>query len=161
MCSALNPLLNAKPSPLTDHTFTVPAYSGRLRLIALAYGAVLLFWSSLEDNSVLPVALLGGGLALLALSLWLTQRYGGRTFAGRTALLGAVLAGAAFGLAASLAVAVLMLIKDGLHSHLFPDYPFGMIVDILTRAPLWALAGSFAGIGLLLAWWAIKQKKNP
>lgn len=85
----------------------------------------------------------------------------GRTFAARAALLGAALAGAAFGLAASLAVAALMLIKDGLHSHLFPDYPFGMIVDILMRAPLWALAGIFAGVGLLLAGWAIKRKKNP
>ena len=27
-----------------------------------------------------------------------------------------------------------------------------------TRAPLWALAGIFAGIGLLLAWWALKKK---
>ncbi|MFN8450475.1 MAG: hypothetical protein U0521_18290 [Anaerolineae bacterium] len=157
----MSPLLNAKPSPLTERTFTVPAYSGRLRLIALAYGALLLFWSSLEDNSVLPVALLGGGLALLALSLWLTRRYGGRIFAARTALLGAALAGAAFGLAASLAVAVLMLIKDGLHSHLFPDYPFGMIVDILTRAPLWALAGSFAGIRSAAGMVGDQTKENP
>jgi hypothetical protein len=57
-------------------------------------------------------------------------------------------------------VALLMLIKDGLHAHLFPDYPFGMIVDILGRAPLWALAGILAGIGLLLAWWAIKQNDS-
>lgn len=157
----MNPPPNAKRAPLTDPAFTVPPYSTRLRLIAVIYGGILLFWSSLEDNGVLPVTVLGGGLALLILCAWLARRFGGRTFAARTALLGAALFGAAHGLATSLAVAGLMLVKDGLHSHLFPDYPFGMIADILTRAPLWALAGAFAGIGLLLAWWAVKPKKNP
>jgi hypothetical protein len=157
----LNPLPRAKLSPLTDLTFTVPPYSTRLRLIALVYGAVLLFWSSLEDNSVLPAALLGAGLALIVSSAWLTRRYGGRTFTARTALLGTALAGAALGLASSLAAAGLMLVKNGMHSHLFPDYPFGLIVDMLARSPLWALAGIFAGIGLLLAWWAIKNEKDP
>jgi hypothetical protein len=51
-----------------------------------------------------------------------------------------------------------MLVKNGLHSHLFPDYPFGLIVDLLARAPLWALAGMFAGIGLLLAKWAVQRR---
>ena len=143
--------------PETDLTLTIPKRRGKLRLGALGYGVLLFIWSSIEDNSVLPVALLGGGLALILLALWITGRFGGRAFAGRSALLAAALAGAAAGLAAALAVALLMLIKDGLHAHLFPDYPFGMIVDILARAPLWALAGIFAGIGGLLAWWAVKQ----
>ncbi len=94
------------------------------------------------------------------MALWIIRQYGGRTLAGRTALLATALAGAALGLASSLATAVLMLVKDGLHSHLFPDYPFGMIVAILERSPLWALAGIFAGIGLLLAWWTIQKDKN-
>jgi hypothetical protein len=154
----LNPLPPAKPSPPTKLTLTVPKISGRFRLLALGYGTILLLWSSLEDNSVLPVTLLGDGLALVLLSLWLTRRFSGRALPARTALFSAALAGAAWGLASSLAAALLMLVKNGLHSHLFPDYPFGLIVDLLARAPLWALAGIFAGIGLLLAWWAVKQK---
>ncbi|MEP7291994.1 MAG: hypothetical protein ABI835_09430 [Chloroflexota bacterium] len=119
----------------------------------------MLIWSSLEDNSVLPVALLGAGLAVLILALWFSGRFGSRTFAARSALLAAALVGAVAGLASALSTAALMLIKDGLHAHLFPDYPFGLIVDILARAPLWSLAGIFAGIGLLLAWWGYKRGK--
>ncbi|MCZ2097541.1 MAG: hypothetical protein LC121_15010, partial [Anaerolineae bacterium] len=107
----MKPPPSAKRAPLTDYAFTIPPYTTRLRLIAVGYGAVLLFWSSLEDNNVLPVALLGGGLALLSLSAWITRRFGGRTFTGRIALLSAALAGAAFGLASSLAIAALMLVK--------------------------------------------------
>lgn len=128
--------------------------------MALVYGAALLIWSSLEDNSVLPAALLGGGLAVIILVRWITRRWGGRTVAGRAALAAASAVGAAAGASAALATAVLMLIKDGLHSHLFPDYPFGMILDMLARAPLWALAGALAGIGLLLAWWAVQARRK-
>jgi hypothetical protein len=146
-------------SPATSYRLTIPRRSLRLRLIALGYGGGLLLWSSLEDNNVLPAALLGGGLALLLLTLWLTgASFGGKTLAGRRAVLGAALFGAAAGFGAALATAALMLLKDGLHAHLFPDYPFGMIVDILARAPLWALAGLLASVGALLAWWAIKEK---
>lgn len=135
----------------------------RLRLLILAYGGSVLLWSSLEDNNVLPAALLGGGLALLLLVAWLTheKRYGGKVVAGQQAVLAAALFGAALGFGASLAAAALMLLKDGLHAHLFPDYPFGMIVDILARAPLWALAGILACVGALLAWWAVKTTQKP
>jgi hypothetical protein len=123
----------------------------------------VLLWSSLEDNGVLPAALLGGGLALLLVVAWLTheKRYGGKVVAGRSVVLMAALFGAAVGFGAALAAAALMLLKDGLHSHLFPDYPFGMIVDILARAPLWALAGMLASMGALLAWWAWNGKQKP
>jgi hypothetical protein len=153
----LNPL-PAQNLPERLTSFRVPAYRGRLRVIALVYGLILLLWSSLEDNRLLPVIVLGGGLAFLVMILWVTRRFGSRSFAPRSALLGAALLGAITGLIAALASAALMLVKDGLHSDLYPDYPFGLIIDTLARAPLWALAGIFAGIGLLLAWWAIKDK---
>lgn len=153
------PLWLSAAMPLR-YTLAIPTRSGRLRAAALVYGAALLAWSSLEDNSVLPVSLLGGGLALIALAFWITGSYGGKTFAGRAALVAAALAGAAAGFASTLAVAALMLVKTGMHSHLFPDYPFGMMVEILERAPLWALVGSLAGIGLLLAWWAFRTRET-
>jgi hypothetical protein len=146
------------PERLTSFTLTIPRWRGRLRVIPLVYGVVLLLWSSLEDNSVLPVTLLGSGLAFLMTLLWVIRRFGGRTFAARNGLLGASVLGATTGLLGALASAALMLVKDGLHSDLYPDYPFSLIVDTLARAPLWALAGIFAGIGLLLAWWAVKRK---
>ncbi len=140
--------------------FTIPAYDARLRLIALIYGGLLLLWTSLEDNSVLPVALLGGGLALISVTLWITRRHGGRSFSERGALIAAALSGAAVGAGSALATAALMLIKDGLHSHLFPDYAFGLIAEMVVRAPLWGVAGAFAGMGLLLAWWASRTEKS-
>ena len=140
--------------------FTIPAYDARLRLIALIYGGLLLLWTSLEDNSVLPVALLGGGLALISGTLWITRRHGGRRFSERGALIAAALSGAAVGAGSALATAALMLIKDGLHSHLYPDYAFGLIAEMVVRAPLWGVAGAFAGMGLLLAWRASRTEKS-
>ena len=147
--------------PPTSFRLTIPARSRALRAAALVYGAALLLWTSLEDNNVLPVALLGSGLALIALALWISAHYGARTFSGRSAFSAAALTGAAWGLASALAVTGLMLLKTGLHGHAFPDYPFGMMLEILTRAPLWALAGSLAAVGLLLAWWAFRRGSKP
>lgn len=154
------PETSPSPDTTTVHTLTltIPVPSNRLRLLALGYGVMVFVWTSLEDNSVLPVALLGSGLAVLLVALWTATRFGGKTFAARSAVLLAAGVGAAAGLAATMAVAVLMLMKNGLHAHLFPDYPFGLITDMLARAPLWALAGIFAGVGLLLAWWSLQKK---
>lgn len=137
---------------------TIPRLTNPLRLAAFGCGALVFVWTSLEDNSVLPAALLGSGFAVIVVALWVMARLGGKTFPARSALLLAAAAGAATGLAAALIVALLMLLKNGLHAHLFPDYPFGLIVDILARAPLWTLAGIFAGVGLLLAWWALQRR---
>ncbi len=128
------------------------------RWLALLFGGLLLLWTSLEDNTMLPVALLGGGLALLIVQHYGGRRLEGRAFTPRQTMFAAALLGVATGVVAALATTLLMLIKDGMHSHLFPDYPFGMIVDTLTRAPIWALAGLLGGIGLLLAWWAVRRE---
>ena len=107
---------------------------------------------------MLPVALLGTGLALIVVARWITRRYGGRSFNGRSAAIAAALIGAGGGAGSALATAALMLIKDGLHSHLYPDYAFGLIAEMVIRAPLWGIAGAFAGVGLLLAWWARRRE---
>ena len=151
-------LLTPKLPPPTSLAFRVPAYGTSQRWLVLASGGAALLWTSLEDNHVLPVVLLGAALALALMLRWITRRWGGSIFAGRAALLGAAGAGALTGVSAALATTALMLLKDGLHAHLFPDYPFGMIIDILARAPLWALAGALAAVGLLLAWWALHTR---
>lgn len=147
--------------PTSRYRLSIPARRGALRVAALVYGVGLFLWSSLEDNSVLPVVLLGSGLALILLALWLSDHYGGQSFSGRAALIAAALAGAATGCASALAVTALMLLKTGLHAHAFPDYPFGMMTGILARTPLWALAGSLAAVGLLLAYWALRPTEPP
>lgn len=134
----------------------IPVYTSRLRLIALIYGGLLLLWTSLEDNSVLPVAILGVGLALILIAFWITRRFSRRNLNN----ISAALIGAAVGALGALMTALLMLIKVGLHSHLYPDYPFGLIGEMLLRLPLWGIAGAFAGIGLLLAWKALQAEKS-
>lgn len=99
----------------------------------------------------MPVTLAGVALALIAAAFWITGRYGGRAIPAREALIGAVLIGAVVGAGGALSTAALMLLKVGLHGHVFPDYPFGMILDMLRRAPIWALAGSLAALSVTLA----------
>ena len=60
----------------------------------------------------------------------------------------AVVAGAAFGALASLSTFALMLFKDLRHAHAFPDFPPHMLLGMLERLPVWALAGGLAGLGI-------------
>ena len=120
--------------------------SQQRRLIALGYGLALFVWLQVEDNSPLPVALFGGGLAIL-----LTLDRLSRRVPARWRLAGAALLGGIAGVGSTLATVALMLLKTGLHSHLFPDYPPGQMLAMLERAPTWGLAGALAGLGMVLA----------
>jgi hypothetical protein len=136
-------------------SFTLPQSNPRrTRLLVLGYGIAVFFWLRLEDNTIVPAALAGLGLSLVGAFLWITNNLGGKTLRLRFVLPGAALLGTICGLGASAATAGLMLLKNGMHAHVFPDFPFGVIVEILQLAPLWALAGGLIGFGLALAWWA-------
>jgi hypothetical protein len=139
---------------LASIVWTIPTRGVRARLAVFCAAAMTFVWLSIEDNSALPVAVLGALLALTSGYVFVTGRYGGMSLSGGEALRAALLAGAGWGLGAALATASMMLLKNGVHAHLFPDYPFGMIVDVLRRAPLWALAGALAALGGLLLVWA-------
>lgn len=130
------------------------------RLIALIYGVAAFLWLRLEDNGVLPAVLVGVGGALVGGGVWAMRQFGSRAFRLPYALIGAALFGALVGLASAPATAAAMLIKNGLHAHLTPDYPFGLIAAILARAPAWALAGALAGLGLMLAWVALARNTD-
>jgi hypothetical protein len=113
-------------------------------------------WLGIEDNSVAPAVVLALGLCLITALLWLISRHGGRTLPWRHVLVGAAVLGVLIGLSTSLAGALLMVLKNGMHGHAFPDYPPGLIIEIVQRAPLWGLAGGFAGLGLALVWRALR-----
>jgi hypothetical protein len=134
-----------------------PTNPRRDRLIAIGCGALLFFWLRIEDNSTLPPVLAGLALTLVAAFLWLDGALGGKTLRLRYVFPGAALLGGISGLGTAAAAALLMLLKNGTHGHVFPDYPFGVIVEILRRAPLWALAGGLAVFGISLAWWALRD----
>jgi hypothetical protein len=125
-------------------------------LIVLGYGFTTLLWLQLEDNHVLPVTLLGlAGVTLLGI-FWALSKFGGSALPLRIVVLGVMLLGALIGVGTALATALLMLFKTGMHAHLFPDYPPGLMIATLQRAPLWGLAGALAGLGLALLWLATR-----
>ena len=127
------------------------------RLLALGYGISLFFWLSLEDTSVWPVVIFGCGLAVLISLLVTLDKIGGRSVPARfVPVLGGLL-GSITGLGVSVAVAALMFFKDARHAHVFPDYPTAMMLAILERAPIWALAGGLVGLSLGLGWLAWRR----
>ncbi|MCY4145509.1 MAG: hypothetical protein OXE95_06020 [Chloroflexi bacterium] len=113
--------------------------AGWARHLLLACGIAILLWSGVEDHDALAVSLLGALLALAATALCRPRAL--------DRLTSAVAAGGVFGALASLATFTLMLFKDLRHAHAFPDYPPHMLLGMLERLPVWALAGGLAGLG--------------
>ncbi len=107
-------------------------------------GVCVLLWSGLEDTDAVAAAGLGA-FASIAVTMWLLCQ---RADVTRGGILLASLAGALTGALASLVTAALMLFKDLLHAHPFPDFPASMILGILERLPPWTVAGALAGIGI-------------
>ena len=137
--------------------FRLPPPGRGTRFIGLLFGFVLLFWMSVEDNQVWPAALLGAGLSALVVGLNLLKRWGGRIVPTRLAVPGAVIVGALVGLGASLLTGGLMVFKNALHGHVYLDFPPGLVLAVLERAPVWSLAGGLVGLGLLLLWMVLAK----
>ncbi|HLV36766.1 MAG TPA: hypothetical protein VKY59_16705 [Spirillospora sp.] len=131
-----------------------------LRWLMLAYGVAVFIWLSVEDVSTWPVAVFGWSLALLTGILITLDKLGGRKLAARRAPVLLGVAGLAVGLGSSVAVTVLMFFKNARHGHLFPDYPPGMMLAMLERAPAWAAAGGLIGLGLGLGWLALRGEHD-
>jgi predicted lysophospholipase L1 biosynthesis ABC-type transport system permease subunit len=126
----------------------IPAHWRRLALIG--GGLLVFFWLRLEDHGVLVALLMGLVVAGLALAFWLWPRLAGRPWQSPVLVLALGLAGMALGLLTALSAALLMLLKNGFHGHLNPDYPAGLIGDTLARAPAWGLAGALLGVSVAL-----------
>jgi hypothetical protein len=126
----------------------------RVRSDALIYGVALFVWMGREDNAVWTAAAFGVGL------MWIMARGQHPTAAppSRYRLLIPVVRGALIGGGAAVAAAALMLLKNGLHAHVFPDYPAAVIGAMIARAPVWAAAGGIAGLGWGL--WGIRQQPS-
>lgn len=132
-----------------------------LALLTLVYGVVLFLWLTPEDSIFLAAVLgaLGSALGALHMVYCFGRRDSGRAaWLRRRAALNAerfpvpasALAGAGIGILTALCTALIMLVKTSLHSHLYPDYPLGVLIGILVRAPVWAAAGALAGTAVAL-----------
>ena len=136
--------------------FTFPRLDYRFRLIVIGYGLALLLWMSLEDTHTEPVVALGVALSLLVSLRTLLRRLGGQGVSIRQFLLILAFSGGLFGVGASISTALLMFFKNAWHAHLFLDFPPGIMLAILERAPAWGLAGVLIGIGIGLSWLAAR-----
>ncbi len=141
---------------LNPPVYALPTRDRRARWIVILAAAGVFLWLSLEDTNVLPVVLIALGVALLSAYMSVTGRWGGRMIARSTLLIGAALVGAGVGAGTALIAALLMIWKTGMHAHPFPDYPAGLILDILRRAQVWSLAGALAALALAL----LKQEQS-
>ena len=142
--------------PPDTPVYALPTRDRRARWIVILAAVGVFFWLSLEDTNVLPVVLIAVGLALLSAYMSVTGRWGGRGLSRAPLLIGAALVGAGVGAGTALIAALLMIWKTGMHAHPFPDYPTGLILDILRRAPIWSLAGVLVGLALAL----LQQKRK-
>ncbi len=138
----------------------LPVRGGRARWVAIGYGIVLFLWLEPEDDAVWPAALLGAGLSALLVVFWVLGRFGGKTVSRRTVVSGALALGAVGGFGAAIMTTVLMFFKNARHAHLYPDYPPEQMGAMLQRGPVWALAGALFGLGLALAWLALRGDRH-
>ena len=129
-------------------TFTIPLCHPAWHLPLALLGIVILLWSGREDQGAGAVTALGWLLAGLTVMLDLMSRFGGRRLDVPALLKLTAFGGAAAGALASLATVLLMLFKNLLHSHIYPDYPPQLMLGALERLPAWGLAGGLAGLGL-------------
>lgn len=125
---------------------TLPPIDYRVRLAALGFGAVLLFWMSLEDNGAVSVSILGtilaGWLVYFGMLRYLPHH--------QLTMRSLSLIGLGIGAGGTLCTTGLMFFKTAWHGHLFPDYPFGMMAAMLQRAPVWGVAGAMIGLAIWL-----------
>lgn len=111
------------------------------RAIWIVSGVSMFIWMRLEDNAVWSAALIG----LISSALFTLTLIG----IGRNPLV-FILSGGVVGGGGAVAASAAMLLKNGLHGHVFPDYPFGVIAEMLLRAPVWMAAGALTALAFLL-----------
>jgi hypothetical protein len=143
-------------SVLSPQSSVLPSKSSVLSPFFLLYGLAALLWLSVEDNAMLPVTLFGWVGAALAVLHWGRRYLRNPGVAYRLVAMTAL--GGAAGAAAALITPALMLLKTGMHSHINPDYLPGQFLAVFDLAPIWALAGGLAGLGLALVWVAVHTR---
>ncbi len=137
----------------------IPSLPRRADLIGIGYGAILFVWLALEDQNALAPAVLGAVGAMLFGLRWILMRMGGKPIHTQTAVIGAILWGAAAGAGGAGMAAILMFFKTAWHAHVFPDYPLPMIIEMLGRSPAWAASGALGALAVIV--FRLAARKTP
>jgi hypothetical protein len=142
-------------------TLTIPRRRDWHTYAVVFGGVILLVWLSSESTYMPLTALLGVGTALGLAMLALMVRFGGRVLAPRIWLPGVIILGAVIGVFAIFTTTLLMLFKNVQHSHLYPDFPGEVFVELWRRTPAWGLAGALLGAAWGLARLAFYTPNPP
>jgi hypothetical protein len=134
----------------------LPQAGPKSRWLIIFCGLAIFFWSATEDTSVSRVSILGAATSSLTVSLWTMKKLGGKFVAMRYLPAITAVMGILIGVGASLFTAGLMMFKNVRHSHIYLDFPAGLMGAILERAPVWMMAGGLLGMGVGLAWLALQ-----
>lgn len=128
----------------------VPPAPVWLRLILILYGGVLLLWLGTEDRALFSAVLLAVIFSLLLTAQIVWMRCGGTRYALRRWLLLCILTGLCAGVCSVVTSTALMFLKNAWHAHPYPDYEPSVMLAMLARLPVWALAGALIGLALAL-----------
>lgn len=126
-----------------------------MRIVGIFIGLLILIWLSIEDRNELLVVLASGAVcAWIAARLLLIPPDSDRQLLIRHALAG-IGAGA---LLVPIAI-LLMSIKNGIHSHITPDFSLDQMQSVLMRAPYFILSGFLIALGIGI-WRLVKRDEN-
>lgn len=139
----------------------IPTRNPTLRWAVILCGVSIFLWMSPEDNHIWPVVVLGTSASTLAVSWWVTGRFGGMHFNYASMLILSSTFGIIAGMGSAIITALLMFLKNARHSHFFPDFPLEQITAMLERAPVWAIAGGLIGLGLALIRITLQANTTP
>jgi hypothetical protein len=134
-----------------------PARHRLFSLSTFAAGLLFFVWIGADDESALGASLLGAALPSLFIARLLLHRFGGRTLTMRRTILLLCASGLLAGCLAPFITAVLIALKVSLFAE---PYPPELVLAVLARTPLWALAGLLAGGGLALGVYA-RSRSHP
>lgn len=140
----------------------IPPKVPGLRIFTVLVSLYAVVWISLEGE-VGQLLLLAAGLSLVAGGHAMQRLMGNWTLSKRRWLLFTALTGLLLALAAGLLALLLAAVKTGLHAH-GPEFSAEEFEWLLRQIPLWAVAGTLAGLGLgLLAgyfWGDVRLPKD-
>jgi hypothetical protein len=114
-----------------------------LRISAFLLGILVLIWLPIEDQNVLLVVLISGGICTWAAAWILVKPVEGN----RQIILRHGLVGMGAGLAVAPLGIMLMALKSGIHGHGTPDFTVAQLQEVMSRLPFFTISGLLIGLG--------------
>jgi len=117
-----------------------------LRIYAFMIGVGICIWIPFEDGNLRWVIIFA-----LAIAIWLALRLSLITIKGKIlSNLAYLLIGLLVGISVTPFAIGLILVKNGIHGHLVPDFTYEDIMFLIQTVYVWGIAGLFIGSGFLM-----------